>query len=92
MVVVFILIELLVLFIFLKIFFDWIADFKIKRSKLMIFLIPLIVFIVGFSLRISGSKNMIDLGYFMTEFSTLSATVLFTVCLFLGQLKYWKIK
>lgn len=92
MILVFISVELLVLFIFLKIFFDWMADFKIKKNKLMVFLVPLIIFIIGFSLRISGNKNMIDLGYFMTDFSALSATILFTVCLFLGQVKYWKIK
>lgn len=92
MFMVFILVELLVLFIFLKIFFDWIADFKIRKRRLMIFLVPLMVFITGFSLRVSGNKNMIDLGYFMTDFSALSATVLFTICIFLGQLKYWKIK
>lgn len=57
MILVFISVELLVLFIFLKIFFDWVADFNTRKKKLMIFLIPLIVFIIGFSLRVSGKKE-----------------------------------
>jgi hypothetical protein len=53
---------------------------------------PLFMFVIGFSLRISGNKEMIDFGYFMTELATLSATILFVTCMFLGQLKYWKMK
>jgi hypothetical protein len=92
MITIFILAQLLVLFIFLNYFLKWISDFKVKKNRLIIFLIIPLIFIAGFGLRISGNKNLIDFGYFLTEFSTLGATILFTVCIYLGQIKYWGVK
>jgi len=53
-------------------------------------LFPLWLFGLGFSLRLMMDKSLIDLGYFLTDFSTLFVTILFTLFLFLGQLRYWK--
>lgn len=78
--------------IFTILIFGFLADFKIKKRKALIFLFPLLSYLIGFSLRITGSKQLIDLGFFFTEFSTIFVTVLFTLCLYLGQAKYWKIK
>lgn len=63
----------------------------IKKGRLFILLIiPLFVFCLGFSLRLTGKQGLVDLGYFLTEISALFLTILFTLFLFLGQLKYWK--
>ncbi len=64
---------------------------KFKRTELAGFLvIPLVIFSLGFSLRLSGKTALVDLGFCLTEFSSLFVSVLFTAFLFLGQLKYWK--
>lgn len=86
----FVLVEGAVLFIFLKLFFMWVEDFKIGAKRLIIFVFILGLFAVGFGLRVSGEKSLIDLGYFLTEFCTLAVTVLLVICMFLGQVKYWK--
>lgn len=61
---------------------------KIKSVVFLLF--PLFIFSLGFILRLTGKQGLVDLGYFLTEFSVLFVTVLFTLFLFLGQLKYWK--
>ncbi|MFA5827934.1 MAG: hypothetical protein WC841_01030 [Candidatus Shapirobacteria bacterium] len=92
MIIIFLLAQLLVLFIFIKYFLNWISDFKIKKNRLIIFLVIPLIFITGIGLRISNNKNLVDFGYFLTDFSGLIATVLFTICLYPGQIKYWQIK
>lgn len=77
------------------IIFSWLVlgifrDFGVQASQTKYLLFPLLLFSLGFVLRLSQNKPLIDLGYFLTEFSTLFVTVLFTAFLFLGQMKYWK--
>ena len=48
------------------------------------------VYCFGFYLRLTGSKEGIDLGFFLTDFSALFLTALFTASLLLGEIKYWK--
>jgi len=64
--------------------------FGVKRKYLAIFLLPLLFFVMGFWLRLSGLTHLIDLGYFFTESSYLYVYVLFSLFWMLGQLKYWK--
>lgn len=64
---------------------------KFKRLDLLIYLIiPLIIFVSGFSLRLSDNKQFIDLGFYFTEVSNLFLFLLFVLALFLGQVRYWK--
>ncbi len=48
------------------------------------------VYSVGFLMRLNGNKEQVDLGFFLTDFSALFLTALFTASLLLGQIKYWK--
>ena len=73
---------LLVIFLF-KRFVD-----DIKLSLLLVS--PLLVYSIGFVMRLSGSTTMIDLGFFFTDFSVVFIYVAFTASLLLGQLRYWK--
>jgi len=51
-------------------------------------------FILGYLLRIAGSEfslqEMVDTGFFLTDFSFFLTYFYFSYFLFLGQLKYWK--
>jgi len=64
--------------------------FKQSLKMALFFVIPLFVFSLGFIFRLSESSWVVDLGFFLTEFSGLFVSILFSVCLSLGQLKYWK--
>lgn len=64
--------------------------FGVSTKSALPLLAPLLAFCVGFCLRLSGKAGLIDLGFFLTEFSVLFVSVLFTAFLFLGQIKYWK--
>jgi len=74
----------LVVFLFKK--FD--RDLKIASF----FIVPLVVFSLGFVFRLTAETSMVDLGFFFTDFSELFVSVLFASCLILGQIKYWKVK
>lgn len=56
---------------------------KFKRTELAGFMIvPLGFFSLGFGLRLSGKAALVDLGFFLTEFSGILVSVLFTSFLF----------
>ena len=64
------------------------------RTDIAIFfpiLFLLALFAFGFLLRLSGESRIIDLGFFMTEFSHLAMYGIFATALLLGQAKYWKV-
>jgi hypothetical protein len=64
---------------------------RFRRMEFTKFLfLPMAVFGFGYCLRFSGKPPIIDLGFFLTDFSGLFVSVLFTTFLLLGQLKYWK--
>lgn len=66
--------------------------FFLKANGLLpVFLLPLVIFVFGFILRLSGNQNLIDLGFFFTDSTVFFITLLFTPALFLGQIKYWKV-
>lgn len=65
---------------------------KFKQERFVGFLtIPLLIYSIGFCLRLAGKQYLIDLGFFLTDISALFFTALFVSFLFLGQLKYWGI-
>jgi hypothetical protein len=65
--------------------------FKINYS-LIIFLGPLVMFTLGFSMRLIDVDWVIDLGFFFTEFIYIAIYSLFTAAICLGQIRYWKVK
>jgi hypothetical protein len=80
-------------FVFLVYSFSLIGIFRrFKRSykTAVIFVLPLFFFTVGFLMRLNGDKEMVDLGFFLTDFSNLYIYTLFATFLMLGQLRYWK--
>jgi len=87
-----VLVELVLLLVFVFLLNLLLTDFKVKKRRLVVFAFPLLTYATGFTLRISGVKELIDLGFFFTEFSTIFVTVLFSLCMYLGQVKYWKLK
>ncbi len=65
---------------------------KFRKTELTLYLlVPLCLFTIGFSLRLTFSQKIIDLGFFFTEISSVWLYVLFVLALLLGQIKYWKI-
>lgn len=64
--------------------------FTKELSLPVILIFPVIIFSVGFGLRFSENKPIVDLGYFLTESTSIFLYALFTGALILGQFKYWK--
>lgn len=73
--------------LFLRVF----RFFLKTNGLLLIFLLPLVIFVFGFALRISGNQGLVDLGFFFTDSAAFFITLLFTLALILGQIKYWKV-
>ena len=79
----------IVLVVFL---YSLISEFSTgKKSFLSLFLV-LVMFGLGFSLRLCKTKEIIDFGYFLTDISFLFTYIIFTVALILGQKRFWKVK
>ncbi|MFH1977968.1 MAG: hypothetical protein ABIJ92_01430 [Candidatus Aenigmatarchaeota archaeon] len=83
-------IELIVTGIAVLLMLNFLGRFKIQKSLIYTLVFPFLLFTVGFSLRLSGSQSMIDMGYFFTDFSFLFTYLLFGSSFVLGQLRYWK--
>jgi hypothetical protein len=66
--------------------------FQVRERLLIVFLAPIVYFCTGFLMRLSASKELIDAGFFLTDFAFLFVYLLFALSLMLGQLKYWKAK
>jgi hypothetical protein len=66
--------------------------FGLKTKDACFFIVPLIIYSVGFVLRVNHNIDVVNLGYYLTDFTGLFVTVLFTSFLLFGQLKFWKIK
>ena len=73
----------ILLYLFLK-------KFNAKKHIYLPLFIALLLFAAGFYFRISGEKELVDLGFFFTESSTLFISVMFTTALIMGQERYWK--
>lgn len=73
-------------FLIIKLF----KTFNLKIKWAMYFLIPLIIFCLGFILRLTKVEDIISLGYFLTDFTSLFIYVLFAITFLLGQIHYWK--
>ena len=84
-------IEIFVLIVFSAVLLKFLMKFKLKKFFIVFFLLPLFLFVIGFLLRLTGDKFLIDIGFFFTDFSFLFAYLLTAIALILGQLKYWKV-
>jgi hypothetical protein len=67
-----------------------IKNFEVDIKNFYVLFLALIIFSIGFSLRLTDQEKLVGFGFFMTEISFLFVNVLFTAALLLGQLKYWK--
>ena len=70
----------------------FIKSFKTPIKTFYSLFIILLLFTIGFAMRLANNQNLIDSGYYLTEISYLFVYILFTIALILGQKKYWKIK
>jgi len=87
-----IVIEFFVLIVFSSVLLKFLMKFKLRKFFVAIFLLPLVLFVIGFSLRFVNDKILVDTGFFLTDFSFLFVYLLTALALILGQLKYWKVK
>jgi len=85
-------VEIFILGISLALLQSFLRKFELSRSTTSLIIFPLIVFVFGFSLRLTQDKELIDTGFFFTEFSYLFTYLIFATSFVLGQLKYWKRK
>lgn len=64
---------------------------KFERRDIAIFFIgPLFLFCLGFTMRILGNKEVVDIGFFLTDSASLIIYTIFSISFLLGQLKYWR--
>jgi hypothetical protein len=83
-------IQITIVIIAIFLFTSLLKIFNIKRSIYYVVIFPICLFSVGFSLRVSEIQKLIDVGFFMTDFSFLFIYSVTALALTLGQLKYWK--
>lgn len=80
-----------VLIVLRAVFVLWVRKFTRRLSLYVPILLALLLFGVGFALRMSGAQPMVDLGFFCTEAAGLFLTALFVAALILGQQRYWEL-
>jgi len=85
-------IEFLVFSVSLILLRGLLKKFKVEKFVLKIILFPLIIFVIGFILRLSGDQSLIDTGFFLTGYSLIFIYLLMGLGFMLGQIKYWKVK
>lgn len=85
-------VELVTFFISLALLRSFLKRFKVEKVALSFALFSLFVFVLGFALRLSGDTNLINIGFFLTDYSVLFTTLFMALSFLLGQIKYWKIK
>ena len=75
---------------FLGILFSYKTLFRqfLHAKILWLLAVPLLVFTIGFLLRLSNMQPLIDIGYYFTDVSYLVLAAIYTTALYLGQLKY----
>jgi len=82
--------EITVLFIAAALVLNFLRVFGIRKNYMVIMMFPLLLFTFGFSLRLSGISEIVDLGFFFTDFTFVFIYIMFTASFMLGQIKYWK--
>ena len=64
--------------------------FKKEKTFSLLLIIPITVFSLGYVLRLTGSKPIVDVGFFFTDSAYIFIYSLFTSALVIGQIKFWK--
>ncbi len=73
----------------LRLLFNLLRHFE--RKDLVVYTsIPVALFSLGFIMRLSNEKLIIDCGFFLTEISFLLIYSIFAITFVLGQIKYWE--
>lgn len=65
-------------------------QFRLRKIFYAPLLLPVVLFSLGFILRLAEKPVVIDLGFFLTEFSSLLVFLLIGIAMLLGQIKYWR--
>jgi hypothetical protein len=65
--------------------------FKLSNRFFFLISIPLILFVIGFILRLSVDKSIVDIGFFFTEINYVFVYAIFATAWLLGQSKYHKV-
>jgi len=81
---------LLIGLIYLITIFLFCRSFTKNRNIGLLLIIPVSLFVLGYLFRINGNEWQIDLGFFLTDSSSIFLYALFTGALILGQMKFWK--
>lgn len=82
--------EIAVLLVASALVINFLRVFGIRKNYTVIMMFPLFIFTLGFSLRLSGIREIVDLGFFFTDFTFVFIYIMFTASFMLGQIKYWK--
>lgn len=85
-------IEILIFTVSAAILLNFLRKFEVLRQISTIILLPLILFVIGFSLRLTEKQENINIGFFFTDFSYLFVYLVFALAFILGQIKYWRLK
>jgi len=85
-------IELITFVVSLALLRNFLKKFEAEKLALGFILFSLLTFVIGFALRLSGNTNLIDTGFFLTEYSVLFTSLFMALSFMLGEIKYWKIK
>jgi hypothetical protein len=75
--------------IMLAVLVAFLHAFKAKKLLYLPLIVALLLFSIGFSLRLTAKQSLVDIGFFLTEASYLFATIIFAAALVMGQEKYW---
>lgn len=67
-------------------------SFRLSIRWVAVFSFPVLLFLVGFILRLSDAKEYVDVGFFFTEYAFLYGSVLLWFAMLAGQIKYWDVK
>lgn len=83
-------VEILVLSVAFILVHNFLKTFRLRRKYTAPMVFPLVLFTAGFSLRLSGVQEMMDIGFFFTDFTFVFIYILFTASFMMGQIRYWK--
>jgi hypothetical protein len=53
------------------------------------FILPLFVYCLGYTLRLSENSKIIDIGFLLCDTTSIFVSLIFAFILVLGQIKYW---
>ncbi|MBW2988611.1 hypothetical protein DRJ48_01970, partial [Candidatus Woesearchaeota archaeon] len=70
----------------------FLREFRVKHRLFLPLTLVLVIFCLGFALRLLPNKHTVDIGFFFTEISYLLVYITFAAGLILGQIRYWRLR